>query len=88
MSTICRPYIGYNISHDPKKNGEIGKTTWKKPYSKRDRRSKKEIKGGKDSSLRPPKDNFLHPKHRRQLKIPKRCKRFSEMFVTFSIVKM
>ena len=34
--------------------------------------------GRKDSSLRPPNDNFLHPKHRTQLKIPQGCKRFSE----------
>ena len=34
--------------------------------------------GRKDSSVRPPKDNFLHPKHRTQLKIPQGCKRFSE----------
>ena len=34
--------------------------------------------GMKESSLRPPKDNFLHPKHRTQLKILWGCKRFSE----------
>ena len=34
--------------------------------------------GRKDSSLRSPKDNFLHPKHRMQLKIPQECTRFSE----------
>ena len=34
--------------------------------------------GRKDSSLRPLEDNFLHPKHRTQLKIPQRCQRFSK----------
>ena len=34
--------------------------------------------GRKDSSMRPPKDNFLHPKHIMQLKILRGCKRFSE----------
>ena len=33
---------------------------------------------GRKASLRPPKDNFLHPKHRSQLKIMRRCQRFSE----------
>ena len=38
-----------------------------------------EIKEGrKDSTLRPLEDNFLHLKHRMQLKIPRRCKRFCE----------
>ena len=39
-----------------------------------------EKEGRKDSSLRPLKDNFLHPKHRTQLKILWGCKRFSEDF--------
>ena len=62
------------------RENHMGKTLFQKEITTKE--------GRKDSSLRPPKDNFLHPKHRMQLKILQGCKRFSEDVSKSSVVGM